>query len=234
MSPGVIEARGVSIAYGGFEALKDVDFTCRAGEFVAIVGRSGTGKTSFLNALAGLIPYEGEIEVREPVGYVFQHHALFPWMTVEKNIEFGVADRPSAERRQRVHEMLRRIELSEQARRYPSQLSGGQIQRVALARTLAPDPEILLMDEPYAALDHLTRERMQSWLLSIWQETGKTVLFVTHYIEEAVFLADRIVVVRDSRFVANLEVPFPRPRHEDIRFMERFLDVKHEVLAHMG
>jgi ABC-type nitrate/sulfonate/bicarbonate transport system ATPase subunit len=230
----VIDVRGLTVRYGDFLALENVDFTCRDGEFVAIVGRSGTGKTSLLNALAGLIPFEGQVEVRESMGYVFQAHALFPWMTVADNISFGLGGRPREERRLRVREMLERIELADLRRRYPSQLSGGQIQRVALARALAPDPEILLMDEPYGALDHLTRERMQSWLLSVWQETRKTVLFVTHYIEEAVFLADRIVVVRDSRFVADLEVPFSRPRHDDVRYMERFLDVKHEVLDYMG
>jgi len=233
VSPAIIEVRGLSVRYGDFQTLNRVDFTCQDGEFVAIVGRSGTGKTSFLNALAGLIPYEGEVRVEGSMGYVFQHHALFPWMTVEKNIGFGLASLGPHERQERVREMLARIELEDLDRRYPSQLSGGQIQRVALARAMAPDPEILLMDEPYGALDHLTRERMQSWLLSIWQQTRKTVLFVTHYIEEAVFLADRVIVLKDSHFVADLTVPFGRPRHEDMRYMETFLDVKHEVLDHM-
>ncbi len=234
MNPIVIEVEGLSIAYGRYQALERVDFACRDGEFVAIVGRSGSGKSSFLNAIAGLLPYEGKVRVLESMGYVFQRHALFPWMTVEENIGFGLAHLAPRERRERIAEMLKRIELEGLCKRYPSQLSGGQVQRVALARALAPDPEILLMDEPYGALDHLTRERMQGWLLSVWQETQKTVLFVTHYIEEAVFLADRIVVVRDMHFVEDIEVPFARPRHEDVRYMERFLDVKHEVVDYMG
>ncbi|MCB1034394.1 MAG: ABC transporter ATP-binding protein, partial [Acidobacteria bacterium] len=109
-----------------------------------------------------------------------------------------------------------------------------QQQRLCIARAIAVSPEILLMDEPYGALDHLTRERMQDWLLSVWQQMRKTVLFVTHYIEEAVFLADRIVVLRDSHFVKDIEVPFERPRTEDVRYREQFLSVKHEVLDQMG
>jgi ABC-type nitrate/sulfonate/bicarbonate transport system ATPase subunit len=230
----VIEVSGLGISYGRRRVLDAVDFRCGHGEFVAIVGRSGTGKSSFLNAIADFIPYEGTIAVAATCGYVFQSFSLFPWMTVEDNIAFGLLSQPASLRRSRVGEMLARIEMSEYARRYPMQLSGGQVQRVALARALAPDPAILLMDEPYSSLDHLTREKMQSWLLSLWNEMRKTVLFVTHYIEEAIFLADRVVVLRDGRFVKDIAVPYSRPRHDDLRFTERFLDFKHLILDHMG
>lgn len=210
-----------------------VDFACFDGEFISIVGKSGSGKSSFLNALAGFIPYEGTVGAPPGLGYVFQNYALFPWMTVRENIEYGLSQLPKQQRRKRVLEMLERIEMLELGKRYPSELSGGQIQRVALARALAPDPSVLLMDEPYGALDHHTRDRMQTWLLSLWQQSRKTVLFVTHYIEEAIFLADRIVVLRDKQFVADLKAPFSRPRRQELRFSERFLDMKHEVLDFM-
>ncbi len=221
------------VKYGDVRALDGVHFECAEGEFVSVVGMSGTGKSSFLNALAGLIPYDGTVLVPSSLGYVFQSHALFPWMTVQQNIHFGLCDLPKPERRKRVLEMLERIEMPQFSKRYPAELSGGQVQRVALARALAPDPGVLFMDEPYGALDHHTRDRMQTWLLSVWEQSRKTVLFVTHYIEEAIFLADRVVVLRDGRFVADLEVPFSRPRSQDLRFSERFLDLKHEVLDYM-
>lgn len=233
MSHAPVSVSSLSVRYDDSQILNAIDFECLENEFVSIVGKSGTGKSSFLNALAGFISYEGAVIVPPSLGYVFQNHALFPWMTVKQNIAFGIATMPRLDRRKRVEEMLQRIEMVEFSRRYPSELSGGQVQRVALARSLASDPTLLLMDEPYGALDHHTREKMQSWLLSVWEHSKKTVLFVTHYIEEAIFLADRVVVLREGRFVADLKVPFPRPRSQDLRFSERFLDVKHEVLDYM-
>jgi NitT/TauT family transport system ATP-binding protein len=226
-------AKNVSVYYGDFLALDNVNLKCKEGEFVAIVGKSGSGKSSFLNALAGFIPYEGEIKRPESIGYVFQSYALYPWMTVQKNIEFGLGNLSREERRKLVNEMLKQIDMKEYAKRYPLQLSGGQIQRVALARAMAPNPDVLLMDEPYGALDHHTRDKMQDWLLTIWNKTKKTVLFVTHYIEEAIFLADRVVVQRDKKFVTDLVVPFSRPRCDSIRFTEQFLDMKHLILDYM-
>jgi len=228
-----IVVKGLSVSYGSFRALAEIGFECRAGEFVAIVGKSGGGKTSFLNALAGFIPYEGEVQAPERVGYVFQNYSLFPWMTVAQNIEFGLGPLPRSERKKRVTEILARIEMAEFRKRYPSQLSGGQIQRVALARALAPDPDLLLMDEPYAALDHHTRERMQDWLLAVLQETPKIVIFVTHFIEEAIYLADRIIVLKEKKFVSDLKTPFQRPRTREMRFSEQFLDMKQRVLSYM-
>lgn len=233
MQPVVVNASDVSVAYGQNQPLRNVDFVAREGEFVALVGKSGTGKSSFLNALAGFIPHEGTIEVTGTIGYVFQSNALFPWFRVEDNIAFGVREVPAGKRRARVLDLLDRIEMRDFAKRYPHQLSGGQIQRVALARALAPDPTLLLMDEPYAALDHHTRERMQNWLLSIWQGSRKTIIFVTHFIEEAIFLADRVVVLSGGNFVTEVPVPFARPRSDDLRFSERFLDLKKGILDYM-
>lgn len=233
MKPPYIHAQGLTVRYGDVPVLDKVEFACTEGEFVCIVGKSGTGKSTFLNALAGFVPSSGLIAMPESVGFVFQDHALFPWMTVAQNIAFGLNGLDRRRRINRVQKMLERIGMTGYQDRYPNQLSGGQIQRVAFARALAPDPAVLLMDEPYGALDHQTRERMQDWLLSVWKDTAKTVLFVTHYIEEAVFLADRIVVLKNEGFVANIPVPFPRPRLTEIRFDERFLAVKHEVLEYM-
>jgi len=230
----VVRVQSLSIQYGKSQPVREVEFECSDGEFVVLVGKSGSGKSSFLNALAGFIPYEGRIDVTGRLGYVFQSNALFPWMTVEGNIGFGLEGVSRGERKRRVEELLERIEMEGFAGRYPHQLSGGQIQRVALARALAPEPEVLLMDEPYAALDYHSRERMQSWLLSIWKDSRKTVIFVTHLLEEAIFLADRILVLRDGQFKADIQVRFARPRSEDLRLSEQFLDVKKEILDHLG
>jgi NitT/TauT family transport system ATP-binding protein len=233
MQPIVVRASNVSVAYGRNLTLQNVDFVAREGEFVALVGKSGTGKSSFLNALAGFISHQGTVEVTGTLGYVFQSNALFPWFTVEGNIAFGIREVPADQRRARVLDLLDRTEMRDLAKRYPYQLSGGQIQRVALARALALDATILLMDEPYAALDHHTREKMQNWLLSIWQGSRKTIIFVTHFIEEAIFLADRIVILSSGHFVTEISVPFTRPRSDDLRFSERFLDLKKAILDYM-
>lgn len=233
MTVPIIRVHEFSVAYDASLVLDEVDFECQAGQFVSIVGMSGCGKSTFLNALAGFIPYRGTKETPDGFGYVFQKHALFPWMTVEKNIGFALGDHTEKFRRERTRELLVRIQMESFGKRYPSELSGGQVQRVSLARALAQDPAVLLMDEPYGALDHHTRDRMQNWLLSVWSGSKKTVLFVTHYIEEAIFLSDRVVVLRDKKFVADLAVPFPRPRQDDLRFAERFLDMKHEILDFM-
>ena len=229
----IINVKSLSVSYDNFYALDSVDFECRKGEFVAIVGQSGSGKSSFLNALAGFIPYTGSIHIPNSIGFIFQNYALFPWMSVENNIRFGLSNMDSKHQERRVKDLLDTIGMSDKSIQYPTQLSGGQIQRVALARALAPDPDILLMDEPYGALDYHTRDRMQNWLLSIWKESKKTVIFVTHYIEEAIFLADRIIVINNKKFISNIDVTFSRPRNDDLRFTEKFLDIKHIILDYM-
>jgi ABC-type nitrate/sulfonate/bicarbonate transport system ATPase subunit len=233
MSQAIIETINISISYDGTSVIENFNFSCNIGEFVAIVGKSGAGKSSFLNVLAGFIPHTGEVKTTGSIGYVFQNYALFPWMTVEQNIRFGLEKLDRSEKKQRSEDILKRIDMLDYADRYPNQLSGGQIQRVALARALAPDPNVLLMDEPYGALDPLTRDKMQDWLASIWRESNKTILFVTHNIEEAIFLANRIIVIKDQKLVADIEVPFSYPRHNDLRFSEHFLDMKLAVLNYM-
>jgi ABC-type nitrate/sulfonate/bicarbonate transport system ATPase subunit len=209
--------------------LKNVSLDVCAGEFVSIVGGSGSGKTTFLNALAGFIQYTGRIEMPEHVGVVFQDHSVFPWMTVEENIAFGLNRLNVTDRIAIVEQHLRLIQMDEKRQCYPAELSGGQVQRVGIARALAPNPALVLMDEPYASLDRPTRDKMQSWLLDVWEQKQITVLFVTHDLEEAIYLSDRILILRDGRMQNELSVPFGRPRSEVIKFSAEFITLKKEL-----
>ncbi|MGI4951484.1 MAG: ABC transporter ATP-binding protein [Janthinobacterium lividum] len=217
-------ARGAA-GTGSVEALRGIDIACAEGEFVCLLGLSGCGKSTLLQMIAGLeLPTTGQIVVagRELDGpspatsIVFQDHGLFPWMTVQQNVEFNMKARgvAAAERRAQAREMLALTGLGDFATRYPHELSGGMRQRVGIARALTTRPRALLMDEPFGALDAQTRGRLQSELLDIWAARRTTVLFVTHSIDEAVFLADRILVFtpRPGRLSATVPVDLPRPR----------------------
>jgi NitT/TauT family transport system ATP-binding protein len=250
--PWQIEARHVTKVYPKpgsrrrevTAVLQDFDLRIKPGEFVALLGPSGCGKSTFLNLLAGLDTYNaGEIAVdgrrlqgvSRQVGVVFQGYALFPWLTAQKNVEAGLKIRgvPRRERRERAAEVLRTVGLEQAANRLPHQLSGGQRQRVAIARSLAYDPEILVFDEPFAALDAQTREFLQGEVLRIWEAgaSRKTILFVTHSIEEAIFLSDRIAVMtRAPGRVKNLiDVDLPRPRTTATRGTEEFAHIRAQV-----
>jgi NitT/TauT family transport system ATP-binding protein len=218
-----------------FLALDSIDFGVGEGEFVAVVGPSGCGKSTLLDILSGLAaPTAGDIEIDgRPVtgptldrGIVLQGYALFPWRTTRQNIEFGLEAKgiPKAERREISDRFTRLVGLEGFEDRLPHELSGGMKQRVALARALAYDPGVLLMDEPFAAVDAQTREVLQDELLRIWSETRKTVILVTHSIEEAVYLADRVVVLSPNpgRIREIVRIDLPRPRTPDLRSSERF------------
>src|SRR6266704_4723001 len=226
-----IELSKVGYAYAGTDgpvtALSEVSFDVAASEFLCIVGRSGCGKTTLLNIVAGFLrPTAGEIRVDErPVsgpgadrGVVFQEYVLFPWLTVAGNVEFGLRLKgaPAAERRDIVARYLALVGLAAHAEKYPVQLSGGMKQRVAIARALANSPEIILMDEPFGALDAQTREVLQDELGRIQRVEHKTVLFVTHSIREAVYLADRVIVMTSApgriKQVFTLKLPEVRDR----------------------
>lgn len=213
------------------EVIRKLDLSVEAGEFVAIIGPSGCGKSTLLSLLAGyLTPSSGRVLFRgKPISgpgrermMVFQQPALFPWMTTAENAAYGLrlkANRGNGRNAQEtVDAMLQLVQLDGFARHYPSDLSGGMRQRLEIARALAVDPQVLLMDEPLAALDALTRRRMQREVLHIWEKTGKTILFVTHDIDEAVIMADRIVVMAQRpTFVLEIEavtLPRPRPRED--------------------
>lgn len=206
-------------------ALDGVDIEVADDEFIAILGPSGCGKTTFLNIIAGFEkPSDGSflldgVEISGPGpdrGVVFQEYALFPWLNVQANVEFGLRERnvPVVERRQISARQINAVGLKGFENRYPHELSGGMRQRVALARVLVNDPKILLMDEPFAALDAQTRTMMQEELLSVWSSDRRSVIFITHNIEEAVFLGDRVVVMtsRPGTFKEVVTVDLPRPR----------------------
>lgn len=224
--------------------LDGFDLRIESGEFLSLLGPSGCGKSTFLNILAGLETYNGgavsidgkRVEgVNKNVGVVFQGYALFPWLSAQKNVEVGLKVRgvPKAERRAKAAEVLETVGLAAAADRLPHQLSGGMRQRVAIARVLAYEPEILVFDEPFAALDAQTREFLQGELLRIWEsgENKKTVLFVTHSIDEAVFLSDRIAVMTKSpgQVKALIDVDLPRHRDNALRSSEDFVHVRSRV-----
>ena len=225
-SPPKIEVLRVSKQFGDAAAppvLRDIDLACAENEFVCLLGRSGCGKTTLLNIIAGLLlPTSGEVRVDgvrvtgpgRGKGMVFQQNALFPWLSARGNVEFGARrsglDKAGAGRV--ADELLELVGLREYAGRYPGQLSGGMQQRVAIARALALDPHIMLMDEPFGALDEITRLDMQAELLRVWASRRKTVVFVTHSIMEALTLADRVVVMGGGGIAAIHAVTRPRPR----------------------
>lgn len=228
-----IQVRGLRVRYGDEEIIHGIEFGVKKGQFVSIVGKSGCGKSTLLHALAGFISSEGEIQIPQNVGVVFQNYAVFPWLTVRGNLAFGLHAMGKSDREALVARLLEMTGLSASGAKYPAQLSGGQAQRVALARAIAPDPEVLLMDEPFGALDMYTREKMQSWLLDIWGKERKTVLFITHNIEEAVFLSDRIIVFGLGRILGEFQVPFDRPRTDDLKFAAAFIEAKKSIVATM-
>jgi len=249
---GRIDGRQLSIRLGrgadAFEAVQALDFAIEPGEFVCILGPSGCGKSTLLGALAGhLRPAGGSLLVdNAPIagpsperGMVFQHHTLLPWRSVLDNVAFGLKMQGvgKVERRRQAAEMLRLVGLQDFASRWPNQLSGGMQQRAEIARVLINRPRLLLMDEPFGALDAQTRARMQELLLDIWTRMRTTVVFVTHDIDEALFLADRILVMspRPGRFIEDLPLTFTRPRDASLLTSPAFVHLKRyclELLRH--
>jgi len=230
---GHIQVRGLKVCYGSHEVIRGINFTVQKGEFVSVIGKSGCGKSSMLHALAGLIEKTGEVEIPTDVGMVFQSYAVFPWLTVKGNIAFGLQDADEKQRDELVAKYLEMIGLTNDARKYPYELSGGQSQRVALARALVLNPDVILMDEPFGALDQFTREKMQVWLLDIWEKSHKTVIFVTHNIEEAIYLSDRVIVMGQGVILGEFPVSFNRPREDQIKFTPAFVSLKRQVLELM-
>jgi NitT/TauT family transport system ATP-binding protein len=243
-----VEVRGVNKSFRhqleatDLKVLDDISLTFEGGTFTCVVGPSGCGKSTLLRVIDGLIPPDSGVvmiggePVKEPSldrGFVFQQFNLLPWRTVIANIEFGLENLgvKKDERRRRAKEVLKVVDLEGFERYFPGQLSGGMQQRVGLARALAVDPSILLMDEPFGSVDDQTRMLLQDELLGIWEKDQKTVVFVTHDIEEAIYLADRIVVMRarPSRVTRVIDVPFGRPRDEGIRGSAEMGRLKQEI-----
>ena len=247
---GKLSVDAVSLTYGtGAKrvlALDGISFEVRPNEFTVIVGPSGCGKSSLLYIAAGLTETTGgEIRANDrPVngpgadrGMVFQSYTLFPWLTVRNNVEYGLRRKGLAapERRGIAERYLREIGLTAFTDHYPKQLSGGMMQRVAIARALANDPDILLMDEPFGALDSQTRHSMQKLLLRVWEQSHKTVAFVTHDIDEAILLGDRVIVMtaRPGRVKADITITIPRPRHPEIALEPEFIALKRRIIEEL-
>lgn len=225
------------------QALSDINLEVKDKEFVSILGASGCGKSTLLRIIGGLeTPSTGTVsingnEISEPGadrGMVFQSYTLFPWLTVQKNIEFGMREKgmQAKEREKIAKEYIGIVGLQGFEDVYPKALSGGMKQRVAIARALANDPEVILLDEPFGALDMQTRSLMQELLLDVWQKSQKTVILVTHDIDEAIFMADRVVVMesRPGKIKEIINVEFPRPRDYHIKTSEKFLDYKAQAV----
>ncbi|MEM1362639.1 MAG: ABC transporter ATP-binding protein [Pseudomonadota bacterium] len=247
-APVVIGAEHLGLVFqtrdGIVEALKDVNIEIRKGDFVSFIGPSGCGKTTFLRSVAGLeTPTSGQLTVNgmspdearraRAYGYVFQAAGLYPWRTLARNVRLPleIMGYSRAEQKERVARVLDLVGLSEFAKKYPWQLSGGMQQRASIARALAFDAEILLMDEPFGALDEIVRDHLNEQLLALWARTGKTIGFVTHSIPEAVYLSTKIVVMspRPGRITDVIESPLPPERPLDIRDTPEFLTVAHRV-----
>jgi NitT/TauT family transport system ATP-binding protein len=246
--PAVIEAKGLNLTFqtgdGSVHALKDVDLTINKGDFVSFIGPSGCGKTTFLRCIAALEHPTGgtltvngmtpdEARMRRAYGYVFQAAGLYPWRTIAGNVQLPleIMGFSKAEREDRVRKVLELVELSGFGGKFPWQLSGGMQQRASIARALAFDADILLMDEPFGALDEIVRDRLNEELLKLWARTQKTIGFVTHSIPEAVYLSTKIVVMspRPGRITDVIESPLPRERPLDIRDSREFIEIAHRV-----
>jgi NitT/TauT family transport system ATP-binding protein len=247
----IVEARGISKTFplesGSVVALESVDVTIRKGEFISFVGRSGCGKSTLLNIIAGLLaPSAGSIAVAgravteppETVGFMFQAPVLLPWRTIEANVllpaEIHKLD--LTQMREKARRVLDTVGLGDFKAAYPKQLSGGMQQRAALARVLAYEPQILLMDEPFGALDEFTREAMNIELMRLATEAGITVVFVTHNIAEAVFMSDRVVVMtpRPGKVSGIVDIPLPRPREIETMQDPKFTELAFQIRSILG
>jgi NitT/TauT family transport system ATP-binding protein len=250
-APVKIEAKGISKIYSSkksdFVALDSVSFDIRQNEFVSFVGPSGCGKSSLLRILAGLEEASsGELHVSgheidgpgADRGMVFQSYTLFPWLTVRENIEFGLTLKgmPLFEKRRIADHFMELVQLTKFAKSYPKELSGGMKQRVAIARALANNPEVLLMDEPFGALDPQTKGSMQEMLLDLWEKEKTTIVFITHDIEEAIFLSQRVYVMQahPGRIKHTVQIPEALRKGVDGRDSDAFLHLKRHIVAHIG
>lgn len=237
-----LAAIALSKKFAQLSVLENINFQVEANEFVCIVGASGCGKSTLLNIIAGLIPpSSGQVLVDGKIvfgpgadrGMIFQNYSLFPWLTVADNIGFGLELKKMSpsEKKERINYFLEVVGLSKFAHAYPKELSGGMKQRVAIARSLANQPEVLLMDEPFGALDAQTKEQMQQFLFQLWQQTATTILMITHDVEEAIFLSQRIyVMTAPGKIKEEITINLPINRDLDIKLSPEFLAIKKTVI----
>lgn len=226
MSNEHVNIKGLSVRFDE-PVLDGVFLKIKKGEFVSLVGKSGVGKSTLLNAIAGFVPFKGDIKKPERIGFVFQQHALFPWMTVKENILFGMQNPEE----KHALDTIQLIGLNGKENAFPTQLSGGQQQRVALGRALALQPHLLLLDEPFASLDAFTRTQMQDWVKGVLDNVQTTAVLATHDIDEALLLSDRILVIKNGAIETEFAVPFEKPRENEIRFSSEFQELKKKILA---
>ena len=238
----MISIQGVSKHYGSFQALEQVDLDVAQGEFVVLLGASGCGKSTLLNLITGFDhPTSGRIVVNgKPVnkvdpncGMVFQQYALFPWLTVLENVGFGLKMKgvPKARRNEVAQRFVEMVGLKGFEDRFPSALSGGMRQRVSIARVLANDPDVILLDEPFAALDAMTRQVLQDELLRIYEKSRKTIVFITHSIDEALLLSTRMLIMsaRPGRVVTDIRNDLPMPRNAEVQLSPRYNELKSQI-----
>ena len=242
MTTSMISIRGVSKSFGDNHVLSNLDLEVKKGEFLVLLGASGCGKSTLLNLMAGFEkPTQGSVsvngklidDVTSACGMVFQQYALFPWQTVQQNVEFGLKMKkmPKGERAEIARRFIEMVGLKGSENKYPQALSGGMKQRVSIARVLANDPDVMLFDEPFAALDAMTRQVLQDQLLSIYEQSGKTIVFITHSIDEALMLSTRMVIMgsRPGRVVQDLRNELPHPRTAEIQLSEDFISLKRSI-----
>ena len=243
----MLNITNLSADYGGKPALQDINLTLDSGELLVVLGPSGCGKTTLLNLIAGFVPYQhGTIQLEGKKvegpgaerGVVFQNEGLLPWRNVQENVAFGLqlAGIHREQRLETARAMLKKVGLEGAEKRYIWQLSGGQRQRVGIARALAANPQLLLLDEPFGALDAFTREELWCILRDLWTEQQFNVILVTHDLRESVFLADTVYVMSKSpgRFVVKKEIELPRPRDLEVTYTKEFTDIVHELRGHIG
>lgn len=242
MSETMISIQGVSKNFGAFQALQHVDLEVAQGEFVVLLGASGCGKSTLLNLITGFIrPSAGRIVVNgrevdkvDPhCGMVFQQYALFPWLTVLENVGFGLKMKGmgKAQRNEVAQRFIEMVGLKGFEDKFPNALSGGMRQRVSIARVLANDPDVILLDEPFAALDAMTRQVLQDELLRIYEKSGKTIVFITHSIDEALLLSTRMIIMsaRPGRIVTDLRNDLPMPRNAEVQLSPRYNELKSQI-----
>lgn len=243
-SPAIVQLRGVSHSFGGSTVLEPTDLDIVAGSFVSLVGPSGCGKSTLFNVIAGLLqPTHGSVTIGGEdvtgspghVGYMLQKDLLVPWRTVVGNITLGASLRGvrNDELINRAREMAKEYGLGDYLSHYPRALSGGMRQRVAFMRTVATQHDVVLLDEPFGALDAQTRFAMQSWITDVWRDTGRTIVFITHDVDEALFLSDRVIVLsaRPGRIVDDIDVALERPRSVSTLTTPTFMELKQRILS---
>ncbi len=231
----IIQMKGVSFSYGQRNILRSLNFELLKNQFASIVGKSGSGKTTILKILSGLLKAHGHISVLGKTRMVFQHDSLFPWFSVQRNIEMGLLNQTegNASAKSLAYNLLADFDLAELANRYPNQLSGGEKQRVAIARAFAAQPDIVFMDEPFGALDVITRSRMQNWLLNFKSRFNTSIVFVTHDVEEGLLLSDKISILKAGSLVKTLDLTFNRLNNPDVKFTDDFLDARKQLSAEL-